>query len=853
MNFDKTKTASIALILMLTFSATILALPIVSAHDPAWTVDTLSFITLSPNELGVGQTTTVVFWCDKIPPTAAGAYGDRWTFTVEVTKPDSSKQTLGPFESDPVGTGYCFFTPDQQGTYSFVAMMDEHLVDNGASRGLIHPNPVFGLAYIGDTFKASTSEPVTLTVKQEPISQWPAAELPTDYWDRPIEGQNREWWTISGNWFSANGYNATSQGYYYKGGGFNPYTVGPTSSHIVWTKPFEMFGGVMGGELSMDGGVGGYYNGMSYEQAFAPPVIIQGRLYYNTPPSAKPNYGTHCVDLRTGEEIWYQNITIDYGQVYNYVSPNQFGGIPYLWDIDGSTYKMYDAYTGNWILDLVNASRGTVAFAQDGSMLVYMYNGARNWFAMWNSSLAIWANMPNLWSGNNYWLWRPPQGGTLDWQLGIQWNVTVPDVAGSLSLTKVNSEVALCRTVFLVEDGKRIAEDVAYSVKEGEEGTVLWGPFNRTDVSYQGLGSNTAGGMCIVSDGVYVDYKGETMEWTGYNLYTGAKLWGPTKSTSNAYAMYGGWRTLFGAYGKIYQVGMDGCVHCLDIKTGNKLWTFETGSSGFETTWGNWALISGGFLGGAPGTGGLKLYVVGGHTHLQPMYRGAELYCIDGETGELLWNIDGWYQAGAPVGADGYLATVNGYDMQLYVYGKGQTETTATVQDDVIPIGDSVLIKGKVTDQSPGAADTPAVADEYMSDWMEYVYMQKPMPTDAEGVEVILTTLDPNGNSYEIGRATSSASGVYGCAFTPPVPGLYKIIATFEGSNAYFGSYAETYVNVGEAPTAGGSIEPEPTTPAPTEPTAEAPFITTEIAIIVAVVVACIIGVVAFWALRKRK
>jgi cell division septation protein DedD len=149
---------------------------------------------------------------------------------------------------------------------------------------------------------------------------------------------------------------------------------------------------------------------------------------------------------------------------------------------------------------------------------------------------------------------------------------------------------------------------------------------------------------------------------------------------------------------------------------------------------------------------------------------------------------------------------------------------------------------------------------------------------------VVITTLDPNGNTYELGRTTTSLSGTFGYAIDPPVPGVYKIIATFEGSESYYSSYVETYINVGEAPSAAQSIEPEPTEPEPTEPEptepeptepeptepkptepeptepeptepepAEAPLITTEVAIIVAVVIAAVIGIVAYWQLKKRK
>ena len=78
--------------------------------------------------------------------------------------------------------------------------------------------------------------------------------------------------------------------------------------------------------------------------------------------------------------------------------------------------------------------------------------------------------------------------------------------------------------------------------------------------------------------------------------------------------------------------------------------------------------------------------------------------------------------------------------------------------------------------------------------------MQQPMPMDATGVEVILETLDPNGNYYEIGRVTSDASGMYKMLWEPPVEGEYTIVASFAGSKSYGSSYAETAIGVaGEA------------------------------------------------------
>jgi len=82
--------------------------------------------------------------------------------------------------------------------------------------------------------------------------------------------------------------------------------------------------------------------------------------------------------------------------------------------------------------------------------------------------------------------------------------------------------------------------------------------------------------------------------------------------------------------------------------------------------------------------------------------------------------------------------------------------------------------------------------------------------------------------------------------WTPDSEGEYSIIATFEGSDSYWTSYAETAIGVGPAPSPEQPIEPE-------EPEPEAPLITTEIAIILAVVAVAVIGVVGYWILKKRK
>ncbi len=164
------------------------------------------------------------------------------------------------------------------------------------------------------------------------------------------------------------------------------------------------------------------------------------------------------------------------------------------------------------------------------------------------------------------------------------------------------------------------------------------------------------------------------------------------------------------------------------------------------------------------------------------------------------------------------------YDLQVYGIGKGPSATTVEAPDAAQPFGTPVQVKGMVTDVSPATEEyglrarfphgVPAVSDANMTIWMQYVHKQFPRPTDVVGVDVVLAVLDPNGNFYDVGTATSDATGFYSTVFTPLVPGEYTIIASFLGSRAYYGSFAETAIYIQEAaePTAPPTPTPAPMT-----------------------------------------
>ena len=85
-----------------------------------------------------------------------------------------------------------------------------------------------------------------------------------------------------------------------------------------------------------------YYDGLSYENKFPTPVIINGVLYYNDYPTIryvtdKYPTGFSAVDLRTGEKLWWKNDTVTFGEILDWESPNQHGTSAYLWRTDGTT------------------------------------------------------------------------------------------------------------------------------------------------------------------------------------------------------------------------------------------------------------------------------------------------------------------------------------------------------------------------------------------------------------------------------------------------------------------------------------------------------------------------------------
>ena len=774
---------TISLILILTFAALMASVPNAKAADvPTW-----AYVAVSPNPVGVNQQVIVMMWLNLPPPTAQGPYGDRWEgYVLTITKPDGTTGTQGPFRSDAVSGAYYQFAPTMTGKYTFQFSFPGQHIKGDASGGLGPP------AIIDNQYQASTSQKAELIVQQNPVEGYQPAPLPTGYWSRPIYAENREWAALAGNWLMA-AYNTPVRAF--DGGCAVSPNKAPNSAHIVWKKPIT-FGGTIGTGY----GANNYYNGLSYEMMFKPPIIINGRLYYNT--ALPPRYGWTCVDLQTGQEIWWHNSTgtpfpdfifggmnyrqLALGQILDYNSPNQHGGIAYLWSAEfsfqgaaGGTWSMFDAFTGNWILDIANVPSGTCVFGPSGEILIYTVDMVTNTMTLWNSTLNI---APPGAAGTSAWTWRPSMGATLDSKVGIQWNVTVKPMIPGQSILQVTDVIYTSNSLGLFGSPTSIA---GYDKNTGAH---IW----TSDLQIPANLPSVAPAQNIV-DGVFTEYVKETKQWYGYDVKTGQLKWGPTEAYKSDWAMYNAYEGKVETNGLLITAGWDGYVHAHDLQTGQIKWDYFSGTTAdTELPYGTYP-----FYGGVLVADGKVFATPGEHSPSAPMPRGEKLHVINIDSGKAVWTLTGWFQH--PVAADGYLLSLNAYDNQIYCIGKGPSATTIQAPLTAVPKGTAMMITGTVTDQSPSQKGTPCVSDASMSSWMEYVNMQQATPSSVTGVTVKLTAVDSNGNTVDIGTVTSDSNGLFKKSWTPTAEGEYTIKATFDGTESYGNSFATTAAVVSSA------------------------------------------------------
>jgi hypothetical protein len=207
--------------------------------------------------------------------------------------------------------------------------------------------------------------------------------------------------------------------------------------------------------------------------------------------------------------------------------------------------------------------------------------------------------------------------------------------------------------------------------------------------------------------------------------------------------------------------------------------------------------------------------------------------------------------------AYGKVVSLNAYDNQLYCYGQGPSATTVSAPNIGVTTVTPITITGTVLDTSTGTQQQlvkslypnglPAVSDASQSAFMEYVYQQQVQPTNTTGVPVTISVLDSNNNYRTISTTTTNALGTYGFTWTPDITGNFTIVATFAGSNSYYGSSASTYIYASAPPTTA----PATTTQSNIATTGDLMTYVVAAAIAIIIVIA-IVGVLIVTMLRKR-
>jgi hypothetical protein len=927
-------------------------------------VPTHVFIITAPSPIGVGQTCNIVMFNPQAPPNGLASvltgYPVRYSYTFKVTKPDGTVQNFpqattssysswsqnsvanNVFVSDSTGSTYMAYTPDQVGNYSLTVYFISFQYLFNATNSPVLNNDYYGVTWLTSNYTT------TLNVQQEPVVlsglTLPAIPpLPTEYWTRPIEGQNVGWYLISSNWLnSAHDYN---------NGGYQnmvqPDGVGPNTGHILWTRPTEDQG-VLGGTNDGRVGYGNVFDaGAQYQPRFTTKIIMYGRLYYS------PNLYTSgssemldCVDLKTGTLLWEENTTSFYnaapgfaaglgqsatgnmpqfGYYYSEDTINEHGIDNPGWLFTNNYGLGYQPERGVPELHIANVPGATQpagaaigeiqGSAGENVRYVFVNYGTSsnpNWYLMqWNSSKVI----PGVYSGtvssaivegnvpitpapsglNTVWngsMWvtstiansqgvssgGPAGAGTYyNQQPSYDWNVSSPiQFPTVLGGTPVIAGASLTNGILWGWNASgstsygasgngwptgTSAPNYAYpdnvsiwaiSLKPTSVGTLMYiktittdDPVANTNMLIEHVDADAT------SDGVFVTMRVPDMAFFIYDMRTG-NLIGQTDSQAQTISPYGyfTWPSLISmtqtkiAYGMLYTGGYGGSISAYYLSNASLAWRTAIIPPG-----------TAGILKSSPGMMGMiadgKIYV-GTHEHSAetPLEAGNVIKCLNATTGDYIWTMSGWAYPLTFAIADGVLIYWNQYDGQVYAVGQGPTSMTVTAPDVGVTTSTPVTIRGTVMDISAGttqnqqAADfpngVPAVSDASQSAWMEYVYMQKLKPTNATGVPVSIDVVDSNGNYRNIGTATSDSSGAFSFNWTPDITGSYTVIATFAGSQSYYGTSAETSFYAGSpAPTAS----PYPTVNLP--PT-ETYFIISTVAIIIAIAIATILM------LRKR-
>ncbi len=789
------------LVLMFAISALIVAVPPATAQ--ANTQVTYPFLGVVPNPVGVNQ--YILLHVGIFQQLSSVKMG--WTdISITIERPDGQTDTISDIKTDSTGGTGRTYLPTQTGTYYLQAHFPEQVIEEGKTAPGIP---------LGTVMLASDSEVVELEVQADPIEYYPGHALPSEYWGRPIDAQLREWSAVTGSWLEAS-FTAPAV--------VSGNEDAPETAHILWRKALTM-GGIADEEYSG----WGFSHGDAYEGKWTNRIIIDGILIYLHRTNDSPLLYT-AVDIHTGEELWSKTIldgrTISFAQNLQWAGYNHHAVYPYFYVSTGGDWIAFDPYTGNQEFTVENVPSGTRVSDENGWLYVVNVDGETGEGYVWSMVDLIepfGANSPAPGS----WL---PAGSFYGSRRGV-WDAAemedgvLTEEAQRAYIAEFTVDVSQCPgielggrsspiratafgdKIFALQYSRTEINTWAISLEEGNEGDILfsetwtapsWWEAGQVQIEFNAIS---------LEEGAAVFWVKDTLQYYAFSTDTGEYMWGPAES--EYYMNYYGWtelgeRPILIWEGKLYSSGAGGVIYCYDLTNGDVLWTYESEDPYQEYLFANnwWQF----FLWIVDG----KLYTSHmEHSAIEPIPRGAPFVCLDATTGEVIWLAEGLFRStrwgGRAIIGDSIMVAMDTYDNNIYAVGKGASALTVDKALAAAEKGSAITIQGTVMDVSPGTQDTlmqirfpngvPAVSDASMSDWMLYVYKNFERP-DATGVTVKLEAVDPDGGYTSLGTTTSDAFGNWAFAFCPEKAGTYMIIATFEGSAAYFGSTQTSYLTV---------------------------------------------------------
>ena len=212
-----TKPIAIVLLLMMAVAAIIVtSMKPVDAY--ALNIETHAYAYVNPNPAQIGQQLIVSYRIDKVLAGASITGGTPTGFIVKITDPDGHEESFGPYTADSTSGAYFYYTPSKVGTY-YAQTTFPGQWDNST-------------AGIDRWYEPDTSDSFEFVVQEDPITPYPDAPLPNDYWTRPIYGENKGWFKIADNWLQAR-YDYTTTGVIRVTPAYAPYTSAPNSAHIL--------------------------------------------------------------------------------------------------------------------------------------------------------------------------------------------------------------------------------------------------------------------------------------------------------------------------------------------------------------------------------------------------------------------------------------------------------------------------------------------------------------------------------------------------------------------------------------------------------------------------------------------